>query len=131
MADPVGAAIDAAPETAREGLHALRALVHRVARSEGIALEEGFRWGQPAFLAPKGTSLRIGPPSKAARQDADFALFVHCQTSLIADFLDGPGAGQRVEGTRAVLFRQGEALDEAALAFLIRRALTWHARRGG
>ncbi|PVE45694.1 DUF1801 domain-containing protein [Pararhodobacter aggregans] len=107
---------------------ALRALIHRVALAEGVALEEGLRWGQPAFLAARGASLRIGAPSKAMKEQADFALYVHCQTPLIAEFQSGPGAGMRVEGTRAVLFRQGERLDEAALAFLIRRALTWHQR---
>ncbi|WP_417627738.1 DUF1801 domain-containing protein [Pararhodobacter aggregans] len=126
MTDPVDAAIEAAPERARAGLHALRALIHRVAAEDGIALEEALRWGQPAFLAARGASLRIGTPSKAMRQQADFALYVHCQTPLIVEFLAGPGAGQRVEGSRAVLFRQGEALDEAALGFLIRRTLTWH-----
>ncbi|WP_068304079.1 DUF1801 domain-containing protein [Pararhodobacter sp. CCB-MM2] len=128
MADPVTDAIDTAPEAARAGLHALRAMIHRVAAEEGIALNEGLRWGQPAFLAPKGSSLRIGRPGKASKDCADFALYVHCQTPLIAEFIAGPGAGQRVEGTRAVLFRQGEVMDEKALAFLIRRALTWHAR---
>ncbi|WP_370206823.1 DUF1801 domain-containing protein [Pararhodobacter marinus] len=126
--DAVGAAIEAAPEPARAGLRALRALIHRVAAQEGVALDEGLRWGQPAFLAAKGASLRIGVPSKAMRDRADFALYVHCQTPLIAGFLQGPGAGHQVEGTRAVLFRQGETLDEAALGFLIRQALTWHAR---
>lgn len=128
MSDPVDTAIAAAPERARAGLRALRALIHRVAAEEGIALEDALRWGQPAFLAAKGASLRIGAPSKAMKGQADFALYVHCQTPLIAEFLSGPGAGMRVEGSRAVLFRQGEALDEAALAFLIRRALTWHRR---
>ncbi|GAB1380887.1 DUF1801 domain-containing protein [Pararhodobacter aggregans] len=128
MTDPVAAAIDAAPEMARAGLRALRALIHRVALAEGVTLEEGLRWGQPAFLAAKGASLRIGTPSKAMKDQADFALYVHCQTPLIAEFLSGPGAGMRVEGSRAVLFRQGDELDEAALAFLIRRALTWHQR---
>ena len=134
--DAVGVAIEAAPEPARAGLRALRALIHRVAAQEGVALDEGLRWGQPALLAAKGASLRIGVPSKAMRNRADFALYVHCQTPLNAGFLQGPGpgpgpgpgAGHRVEGTRAVLFRQGETLDEAALGFLIRQALTWHAR---
>lgn len=116
------AAFDAAPPEARAGLVALRALILRVADDEGIALREELRWGQPAFLAPKGSTIRIGVP-KGAR----FALFVHCQTSLIAEFLAGPGAGSRTEGTRAVLFDHPGEIDAGALALLIRRALTWHA----
>lgn len=112
----------AAPEAARAGLVALRELVLRVAEEAGIALREDSRWGQPAFLAPKGTAIRIGVP-----KGAGFALFVHCQTRLIEDFRAGPGAGMRFEGTRAVLFDRVEEIDAAALAILIGDALAYHA----
>lgn len=112
----------AAPEAARAGLVALRELVLRVAGEAGIAVREESRWGQPAFLAPKGTTIRIGVP-----KGAGFALFVHCQTRLIDEFRAGPGAEMRFEGTRAVQFDRVEEIDAAALAILIAAALSYHA----
>jgi len=121
---PTRAAIEAAPARAQAGLIALRRLIVTVAANEGIALREELRWGQPAYLAARGSTLRIGVP-----KSAEFALFVHCQTALIAEFRAGPGAGFRVEGTRAVLFDHPDEIRPEALAFLIHRALTWHDRK--
>lgn len=118
------ACLAAAPAESREGLAALRGLVLAVAGEAGIALREETRWGQPAFLASKGTTIRIGVPRGAA-----FALFVPCQTRLIEAFRAGPGAGMRFEGTRAVLFDRVDDIDKAALAILILGALRY--REGG
>jgi hypothetical protein len=119
--DAVRDALAAAPVRAQAGLWALRALVLRVSAEEGIAVTEGLRWGQPAFLAPRGSTILIGVP-----KGATFALFVHCQTSLIRDFRAGPGAAMRFDGQRAVLFDTVDQIDAVALPFLIRRALRWH-----
>jgi hypothetical protein len=117
------AALDAAPPEARAGLLALRALILDTAAAHGIPVAENLRWGQPAYLAPKGSTIRIGIPRAAG-----FALFVHCQTTLIAEFRAGPVAGHRFDGSRAVLFDDQAEIDPAALGFQIRRALTYHAR---
>ena len=117
-------ALEAMPEAARAGVHALRRLILRVAAEENTAVREELRWGQPAFLSPKGTTIRIGT-HKAAR----FALFVHCQTSLIDDFRAGPGAAMAFDGTRGVLFNDPDEIDAAALTILIRNALTYRQRR--
>ena len=90
-ADPaVAAAFDALPEDTRTGAFALRDLILETAASLPAAhpLQEALRWGQPAYLAPKGTTLRIG-----GHKSARFALFVHCQTRLIADFTSAFPAG--------------------------------------
>lgn len=113
--------IEAADKDARAGLMALRALILDVAAEAGIEVSEALRWGQPAFLAPKGSSLRIGLPKAGG-----FALYVHCQTGLIDRFNAGPGRGFRTEGTRAVLFDTVDELDRGALAPLILWALTYH-----
>jgi Domain of unknown function (DU1801) len=123
----VAAVFAAASPGARMGLMALRDLIFTVAgETPGVGpLAEGLRWGQPAYLTlatGSGCSLRIGPTPQ------DFALFVHCQTTLIEDFRSGPGARFRTSGTRAVLFQNADEIDPAALAPLISRALTWHKR---
>ena len=91
------------------------------------ALTEALRWGQPAYLtlaSGAGSTLRVGLPKSGG-----FALFAHCQTSLIADFKALAGAECRVEGNRAVLFRTAGDLRPDLLGLLIRRALRWHWRQ--
>ena len=124
--DAVAAAFDAAPPAARDGLLALRSLVFETAEDlpQIGRLEEALRWGQPAYLTPErksGTTLRLGVP-----KSGKFALFVHCQTSLIGDFITMFPGQDRIEGTRAILFDSADQIDPRRHGWLIRRALTYH-----
>lgn len=112
----------------REGLLALRRLIFGVAsRTEGVgAVEEALRWGQPAYLTPEtrsGSTIRLGAP-----KEDGYALFVHCRTSLLAEFRAAHPEGFVFEGSRALRFHAGEAIDEAAIGALIARALTYRLR---
>lgn len=124
----VEAAFLAFPPAAREGLLSLRRLIFAVAaRTEGVGrVEEALRWAQPAYLTPEtgaGSTIRLGAPKAGG-----FALYVHCRTTLIAEFRAAHGDGFALEGSRAVRFREGEAVDEAAIGALVGRALTYHLR---
>lgn len=128
MPADVAAAYARFPDAAREGALALRALIFAVAEEtpEAGRIAEELRWGEPAYLTPEtksGSTIRIGVP----KAGGSFALFVNCRTSLISDFRD-IAPGFRFEGTRAVLFAEGEEPDSGALAQLIRAALTYHRR---
>jgi hypothetical protein len=130
--DPkVRAAFDAAPPPAREGMLALRQLILDVAAGlpEVGRIEEGLRWGEPAYLTPdtgSGSTIRIGIPKSGG-----FALFCNCNTSLIDDFRNLAGDACRYEGNRAVLFAKVQDIDETLLSILITRALMWHRRPAG
>ena len=115
----VAAAFAAMPKAERAGLLELRARIFAVALAEGIALEEALRWGQPAYLAPKGSTIRLGLPKTGG-----FALYTHCQSSLMSDF-KAICPDLRFEGNRAVHFKTDEAPPKA-LDLLIRAALTYH-----
>ena len=126
----VRAVFDTCPAPARAGLMALRRMI--LARAADLPvigqLKEGLRWGQPAYLTPDTgawCSLRIGTVPGAG-----FGLFVQCQTGLIEAFLDGPGAGLRRQGNRAVIFAVDEEVPEV-VGVLIGWALTYHRRDGG
>lgn len=124
--DPVAAAFDAAAPKARTGLLTLRDLIFETAAElPGIGrLQEALRWGQPAYLTPEtksGSTLRLGVPKKA-----EFALFVTCKTSLIADYTDMFPGQDRIEGSRAILFDDPSQIDPQRHGWLIRRALTYH-----
>ncbi|WP_353350883.1 DUF1801 domain-containing protein [Aquicoccus sp. SU-CL01552] len=128
MSAPVAAAFAAFPPGAQPGL---RALILSVAADtpEAGRLSEELRWGQPAYLTPRtgaGTTLRLGVPKSGG-----FALFVHCQTTLIEEFRALAGPDWSVEGRRAILFDGPAAITDPALRLLIRRALTYHLKGGG
>ncbi|WP_193172223.1 DUF1801 domain-containing protein [Nisaea nitritireducens] len=122
----VAAAYESFPPREREGLLALRDLIFETAaETPGVGpLEETLKWGQPAYLTPKtrsGSTIRLGLPKQGG-----FALYTHCQTTLIPDFRSLFPDDFRYEGNRAVHFREGTALPLDPLRLLIRSALTYH-----
>jgi len=129
MSDTVAAVFDAFPPGLQPGLRALRALILSVAADtpEVGRVTEELRWGQPAYLTPEtgsGSTLRLGVPKSGG-----FALFVHCQSSLMEEFCALAGPDWPVEGKRAILFDDPALLADPALRLLIRRALTYHTKR--
>ncbi|KIC45211.1 hypothetical protein RA28_12105 [Ruegeria sp. ANG-S4] len=122
--DPkVAAAFDALPKPARPGAMLLRELIFDTAGSLPRAqpLSEELRWGQPAYLAPKGSTIRLG-----GHKSATFALFVHCQSRLMGDFTSAFPGEDRIDGTRAILFDDPAQIDATRHGWLIARALTYH-----
>jgi hypothetical protein len=124
-------AFDAVPVGARERLLALRAMIFEVAASNPDIgrIEETLKWGQPAYLTPEthsGSTIRLGVPKSA---EHDHALFVNCQTDLTRQFAENYPDVFTYEGTRALLFKSGEAVDAEALSHCIGLALTYHARK--
>lgn len=122
--DPaVEAAFEAFPKDTRTGVLALRELVLSTAETlpKANPLQEALRWGQPAYLAPKGSTIRLG-----AHKSASFALFVHCQSRLMGDFTSAFPGEDRIDGNRAILFDDPDQIDETRHGWLIARALTYH-----
>lgn len=107
------------PADVQVGLQSLRARIIAVALAEDIELEEALRWGQPAYLAPKGSTIRLGVPKTGG-----FALYTHCQTTLMSDF-KAVCPELNYEGNRAIHFSASET-PPLAIDMLIRAALTYH-----
>ncbi|MDW4499276.1 DUF1801 domain-containing protein [Sulfitobacter sp. D35] len=124
----VAEVFDRMPETVRDRLLGIRALVFEVAaaRPEVGRIAECLKWGQPAYLTPEsrsGTTLRLGLGKGGAA-----AVFTHCQTRVVPEFRAIFPDAFAYDGNRGVLLPAGDALDEAALRMLIGRALTYHLR---
>ena len=105
---------------------ALRGLILEVAGRlpEVGPLDETLKWGQPAYLPRRprtGSTLRVG-----LHKGAQFALFAHCQTSIISDYAQAFPAWDRLDGNRAVLFDTPGQVEPERLSHLVRHALTYH-----
>jgi len=117
------------PEPARTGLLTLRGLIFETAAATpGVgALEETLKWGQPAYLTPEtksGSTIRLGRPKQGG-----FAIYTHCQTTILSDFQSIFPDDFDYEGNRAVRFEDGDALPLDKLRLLVHRALTYHLKR--
>ena len=122
--DPaVQAVFDGYGTGTQKGALALRELVFETAKAVAGArpLREELRWGQPAYLAPKGSTIRLG-----GHKSASFALFVHCQSRLMGDYTSAFPDEDRLDGNRAILFDSPDQIDETRHGWLIARALTYH-----
>jgi hypothetical protein len=125
----IEAAFDLSDHQARSGLLKLRDLILDTAQDlpEAGRIEEVLRWGQPSYITPEtrtGSTLRLGVPKQGR-----FALFVHCQSRLIPEFLEAFPAWDRIEGTRAVLFEHPDEVEPMRHGWLIARALIYKIRK--
>ncbi len=122
----VARAIGCAPPEAQPGLWALRRLVLETAAGlpEVGPVVECLKWGQPAFTTPEtrsGSTLRIG-----ALKTGGFALYAHCRTTIVSDFVTAYPGQDRVDGNRAILFRDVSEIEPARHRQLIAHALRYH-----
>ncbi len=124
----VEAVFAAYPAGLRADLLALRRLIFEAAAEcEAVGpLVETLKWRQPAYLPARpriGTTVRID-----ALKDGHYAIFVHCQTTLVARFRETYPGLFAFDGKRAVILDQGEKLPGAELKHCIQMALTYHVR---
>ncbi len=129
--DPrVAAVFRGYPPKLERRLLELRALIFKTAAStEGVgALEETLKWGQPSYLTRQtksGTTIRI---DQRRSSPDEYAMYVHCQTTLIEDFRVMFPEAFQFEGNRSIIFSVNERVPKAALSRCIAAALTYHRR---
>ena len=114
------------PGEARQGLLELRDLIFDVATHTAVVgrIQETLKWGQPAYLTPEtksGSTIRLGIPKTGG-----FAIYTHCQTSIISDFRSLFPDDFVYEGNRAIHFVSSDNLPADKLKLLISSALTYH-----
>ena len=114
------------PNQLRHGLLQLRALIFDVAaQTKGVGrVQETLKWGQPAYLTPEtgsGSTIRLGLPKVGG-----FAIYAHCQTSLVSDFQALFPDEFVYEGNRGIHFSAADELPLDELELFIKNALTYH-----
>ena len=124
----VAAVYKSYPEDLRNKLLALRQLIFETVDAIGdVVLTETLKWGEPSYNASgrAGTPIRLAP----SREKNTCGLFVHCQTSLIAEFRERYPDIFHYRGTRAILFSPDDTIAIAELREFITAALTYHRRK--
>ena len=118
---------DVHPPVLRAHLTALRSLIHETAAEiePEPRLVETLKWGQPAYRRAKtteGTTIRID-----ALRDVPggYAMFLHCQTKLIEDLRALYPESFAFLGSRGLVMRVGEPVDQDALRHAISMAFTY------
>jgi hypothetical protein len=116
------------PAEVRTALLNLRSLILATANNTpGVGdLVETLKWGQPAFLPARprtGTTIPIDAVKGSPR---NFAVYFHCQTTLVATFRELYGDLLTFEGNRAIVLSLDEDLPRDALCHCIALALTYH-----
>jgi Domain of unknown function (DU1801) len=116
------------PPAVRRKLLALRSLIFKTASlTSGVGkLEESLKWGEPTYSTKQsksGSPIRIDWKTS---QPAQYEIFFHCQTNLIATFRALFSAELKFEGNRAIVLNVADALPRDAIALCITAALTYH-----
>ena len=124
----VAAVFQAYPPKIRRKLLALRELILDVAAStQGVGeVEETLRWGEPAYLTSateSGTTIRIDWKPRAPAQ---YAMYFHCQTDLIANLRAAFSETLEFEGNRSIVLHGDAELPVEPLSFCIAAALRYH-----
>lgn len=128
----VAAVFDAYPKRTRTKLLALRKLIlETAAKTPGVgALDERLKWGQPSYLTNQtrsGSTIRIDRVKPEAGDGRErYALYVHCQTTLVSTFRQLYRDQLSFGGNRSILFETDRPLPKAALKHCIALALTYH-----
>ena len=133
FADPAVEAVFAAyPKQTKAKLLALRRLIlETAAKMPGVGtLDETLKWGQPSYLTSEtrsGSTIRIDRVKPAAGDDRErYALYVHCQTTLVSTFRQLYRDQLDFVGNRSILLDADQPLPKAALRHCIALALTYH-----
>lgn len=116
------------PEPLRPSMLRLRQMILEVAAgSPDIGpLTETLKWGEPAWLPRRprtGTTVRI---DALRGSSTHYALYVHCQTSLIETYRRHYAEQFSYDGNRALIFAVEREPPAEPLAHCIALALTYH-----
>lgn len=113
------------PDTVQEQMKALRQLVLEVAQEtpEITKLEETLKWGEPSYLAAKGSTLRMDWKAKKPNQ---YALYFQCSSMLVSTFKLIYGNTFNYEGNRAIVFQLDDKQPMEELRNCIRATLQYH-----
>lgn len=127
----VAAIFEAYTEEIKSKLMFLRQLIFDVAsRTDGVgALEETLKWGQPSYLTTQTKSGSLIRIDQIKSQEEKYAMFFHCQTTLVDTFKEMYRDKFEFGGNRSLIFSVKKKVPVKELRHCISMALTYHLNR--
>lgn len=112
------------PKAIAPKLNYLRELILETASESAIEeLEETLKWGEPSYLAKKGSTLRMDWKAKTPNQ---YAMYFKCTSKLVETFREVYGDIFNYEKNRAIVFDLEDEVPKEELKECIRLALNYH-----
>ncbi len=113
------------PKEIQPKMNHLRKLILEVASEDDTIkeIEETLKWGEPSYLAKKGSTIRIDWKTKTPNQ---YAMYFKCTSKLVPTFQEVYGDTFKYEKTRAILFGLDDEIPEKELKECIQLALKYH-----
>ena len=120
---------EAYPKKVKSKMAALRKLVLETASAlEGVdELEETLKWGEPSYIAKKGSTIRMDWKEKKPDQ---YAMYFKCTSKLVPTFKEVYGDLFKYENNRAILFGLKDKVPKKELKDCIAMALEYHLLKG-
>lgn len=124
MENAVQAKFNSYPEKAQTQLLKIREAILELGREENIGkVTETLKWGQPSYLAKKGSTVRI---DWAPNSPEYISVYFNCQSSLVETFKEiYPNCFQFV-GNRQLVLPISEQAPSPELISCISMALRYH-----
>lgn len=124
----VAAVFESYPSAIKQKLLFLRQLIFKVAsKTEGVGvLEETLKWGQPSYLTTQsksGSQIRI---DREKANPARYAMYFHCQTTLVDSFKELYRGKFKFVGNRSIVFNMTDKVPIEELSNCISMALTYY-----
>jgi hypothetical protein len=128
----VAAVFKAYPDDVKSKLLFLRRLIFEVAsETEGVGeLEETLKWGQPSYLTTQSKSGSLVRIDRVKPHLGRYAMYFHCQTTLVDTFREMFREDFRFEGNRAIVFEKIDKVPVIKLRHCIAHALTYYLKKG-
>lgn len=119
------------PAMIRVKLMVLRKLIFEVASATpGVGdLTETLKWNQPSYLTEQSGSGSLIRIDQVKDEPGKYAMYFHCQTTLVEQFRRMFEGEFKFIGNRCILFDVAKTVPETKLRHCIELALTYHHRR--
>lgn len=112
------------PLPARNKLLQIRADIFATATEYDIGdVEETLKWGEPSYLAAKGSAVRIAWKAKTPE---NYCVYFNCQTTIIETIKEVYGDLFNYDGNRALVFHIDNSVPNEELKHCLSLALRYH-----
>jgi hypothetical protein len=113
------------PTNIRKKLLILRQLILDTAADSKLvkSVEETLKWGEPSYVSKIGSTIRLGRSKSTSGQ---YAIYFHCQTTLVDTFKELYKDQFNFEGNRAIVFNTSDELAIEEIKHCILLSLTYH-----